>query len=116
MLCPDNGLVTRHEELNTWRIKKCHPVAVHFDQGLGAAYSKHWSKPVFSTFIVPKSWKKERESKKIETEMSKKCVFWVCTQNNLFDWSIAEWKFFVKEKCSLNDSEKIENSPTSNMF
>ena len=29
---------------------------------------------------------------------------------------MAEWKLFVKEKCSLNDCEKIENSPTFKMF
>ena len=35
---------------------------VYFDQILGAAHSKHWSKNAFSLFFCPKKLKKEEKA------------------------------------------------------
>ena len=46
-------------------------VVVNFDQHLGAAYSKCWSKYAFSMFFVQKKLKKGRKSKKFDAKFRK---------------------------------------------
>ena len=47
---------------------------VYFDQCLGTAHSKDWSKYAFAAFVVLKSWRKEK-SKNYDAKLSKKLFF-----------------------------------------
>ena len=39
-------------------------IVVYFNQRMGAAHSKHWSKYAYKMFFCAKSWKKEEKARK----------------------------------------------------
>ena len=68
-------LRAKHKGLGLVKLSiQLHSSVVYFDQHLGAAHSKHWSKYAFVTFLL-KIAKKMQKRKKFAAKFSKKCFF-----------------------------------------
>ena len=65
--------ISRVKIIVTSFLKFC-PYVVYFDQRLGAAYPKRWSKSSFSAFLALKSWKMQKRTNLV-SNLAKKWIF-----------------------------------------
>ena len=78
--------VFTHELSLFQRLPHRYLIVVYFDQHLGAAHSKLWSKYAFLTFLRTNSLEEEKKGEKskkfaAQQNLSKKCfVFLICTK------------------------------------